>query len=107
MKMYLCTALYNVANKGAAMNDASVNLDFRAVSVFDSVEEPFVFRHVSLPIEQLLTTALDAQLEYMFQRPVDEIKLDLQARQNCGEKLITTEICDNFCPVLGCQGHSL
>ncbi|MBL5885697.1 hypothetical protein I7V28_19540 [Lelliottia amnigena] len=75
------------------------------VSAFSPVESEFLYKHTAFSIERLLNNPNDSQLEYLFERPADEVREELELRLLRGEQYITTVTCSNFCAENGCLGH--
>lgn len=87
------------------MNELKSKNENSTKSNFPPVDNQFYFYHVDFSIERLLSTAEDLQLEYIFQKPGSEVRKDLVERFERGERFVTASHCDNFCEILGCQGH--
>ncbi|HCN4584865.1 TPA: hypothetical protein N6V61_002060 [Escherichia coli] len=87
------------------MNELKSKNENSTKSNFPPVDNQFCFYHVDFSIERLLSTAEDLQLEYIFQKPGSGVRKDLVERFERGERFVTASHCDNFCEILGCQGH--
>ncbi|MGV7963783.1 hypothetical protein QPK13_22780 [Photorhabdus tasmaniensis] len=87
------------------MSVTSVLKEDHVKSSFTNVENQFSYRHVDFSIELLLSSGDDSQLEYLFLKTAAEVRQDLQARYERGERYVTTDTCDNFSELVGCMGH--
>ncbi|EBG2148486.1 hypothetical protein FIP36_17220 [Salmonella enterica] len=87
------------------MTEARTTNAYSSESAFSTAQSLFSYQHVNFSIERLLTEGSDSQLEYLFQKSAIDVRTELKARFDRGERFITTEACDNFCALNGCQGH--
>jgi hypothetical protein len=64
------------------------------------------FHHEHFDIEKLLTSGSDDFLKYLFSRPAEEVRTELNDKLIQGVKITTNCFCDNFDSDRGCLGHT-
>ena len=64
------------------------------------------FHHEHFNIAKLLNEGSDDFLKYLFGRPADEVRSELNEKLLQGVKITTNGFCDNFSNHRGCLGHT-